>query len=98
VGDRLSDEAQDGEGENPLSVTGTTQRWVAPVRSGDFTAYQIVSMGARLRGGAWKVLAIPSSAPMRRNTLEILHRATTGQRGKPGVAESVYTVFRAWIA
>ena len=34
----------------------------------------------------------------RRVLLEIFHRAATGQRRKPGVAESIYIVFRAWNA
>lgn len=34
----------------------------------------------------------------RRVLLEIFHRAATGQRRKPGIAESIYIVFRAWNA
>ena len=34
----------------------------------------------------------------RRVLLEIFHRAATGQRRKPGVAEAICIVFRAWNA
>lgn len=34
----------------------------------------------------------------RKTLLDIFHRAATGQRRKPGVAEAIYIVFRAWNA
>ena len=34
----------------------------------------------------------------RKVLLDIFHRAATGQRRKPGVAEAIYIVFRAWNA
>lgn len=64
-----------------------------------YCLFEIEKVGANATVGFAESIAdmrLDGKGDPRRVLLEIFHRAATGQRRKPGVAEAIYIVFRAW--